>query len=238
MREPIIKLDKLHISLPSRAGDVKILKNIDLRINKADAVGVVGMSGSGKTTLLMALAGLEPATRGHIEVAGYSYDKQSEDALARFRRTHIGIVFQSFHLVPSMTALENTMLPLELNHRGARKELIDKAKNALDEVALAHRLAHYPSQLSGGEQQRVALARAMISNPPILLADEPTGNLDETNSAQIIDLLFNLQKRRGATLILVTHNAMLADRCDQIIHLHDGQMIQAGQNKDKDKDNE
>lgn len=236
MREPIIKLDKLHISLPLRAGDVKILKGIDLQIGKGEAVGVVGVSGSGKTTLLMALAGLEPATQGHIEVAGYVYKGQSEDALAQFRRNHIGIVFQSFHLVPSMTALENTVLPLELSHRGARKTIIDKAKNALDEVGLAHRLAHYPSQLSGGEQQRVALARAMISNPPILLADEPTGNLDETNSAQIIDLLFNLQRRRGATLILVTHNATLADRCDQIIHLHDGQIIQAGPNKDKDND--
>ena len=229
MTEPIIKLDKLHISLPSQAGDVKILKNIDLQINKGEAVGVVGMSGSGKTTLLMALAGLEPATRGRIEVANYVYDGQCEDALARFRRTHIGIVFQSFHLVPSMTALENTVLPLELSHIGARKQIIDKAQNALDEVGLAHRLAHYPSQLSGGEQQRVALARAMITNPPILLADEPTGNLDETNSAQIIDLLFDLQRRRGATLILVTHNAALANRCDHIIHLHDGQIMQAGQ---------
>lgn len=232
MTNPIIKLDKVHISLPSRAGDVKILKGIDLQINKGEAVGVVGHSGSGKTTLLMALAGLEPATQGHIEVANYAYHGQSEDALARFRRTHIGIVFQSFHLVPSMTALENTALPLELSQTGARKVIIDKARRALDEVGLAHRLTHYPSQLSGGEQQRVALARAMISDPPILLADEPTGNLDETNSAQIIDLLFDLQKSRGATLILVTHNAVLANRCDQIIQLHDGQLMQAGQDNE------
>ncbi|MGC6475113.1 MAG: ABC transporter ATP-binding protein [Parvibaculales bacterium] len=224
MTSPIILVDNLNISLPSLAGEVNILKSINLSIQSGEVVAITGPSGCGKTTLLMALAGLEPPSTGAITIAGMAYQGQGEDALARFRRNHIGIVFQSFHLMPTMTALENVTLPLELaNDKNAR---LEKAEAALDEVGLLHRKSHYPSQLSGGEQQRVALARAMISNPAVLLADEPTGNLDQKSGQQIMDLIFRLREKKGTTLVLVTHDQKLAARCDRMIRLQDGCLMQ------------
>ena len=167
----------------------------------------------------MVLAGLEPATKGHVEVAGHDYSKMNEDALARFRRTHVGIVFQSFHLVPTMTALENVALPLEL---AGQADGFDKAAALLDEVGLGDRHDHYPAQLSGGEQQRVALARALVANPPVLFADEPTGNLDQTTGQAIMDLILGLAKARSTTLVLITHDATLAARCDRTVTMRDG----------------
>lgn len=182
-------------------------------------MALIGPSGSGKTSLLMVAAGLEPTTRGEVSVAGQRIDTLREDALARFRRDHIGIIFQAFHLMPTMTALENVALPLELS--GVRDPWI-RAKEALDLVGLAHRLTHYPSQLSGGEQQRVAVARAMVMRPPVLMADEPTGNLDRETGRHIIDLLFSLQAHYGATLLLITHDGELAKRCHRTVSMQDG----------------
>lgn len=224
--EPIIDIHNLHITLPSLAGNVNILKGLSLQIGQGEAVGVTGPSGCGKTTMLMALAGLETVTQGKIIMAGQPLAALTEDGLARFRRDHIGIVFQSFHLVPTMTALENVALPLELSKKMGKKtaEIFDHARAGLEEVGLGHRHDHYPSQLSGGEQQRVALARAMIANPPIMLADEPTGNLDQNTGAQIMDLMLDLKTKRGTTLVLITHDPILATRCDRVIKLRDGQL--------------
>lgn len=215
----MIEIEALTLSLPSRAGLVNILRGIDLAIGKGEAVGMVGPSGSGKSTLLMAVAGLERISGGAIRVMGQDLSYLNEDRLALFRRQHVGIVFQSFHLVPNMTALENVAIPLEF---AGDKDAFAKAEAELQLVGLGHRLDHYPSQLSGGEQQRVALARALAGDPELLLADEPTGNLDQASGAAIIELMFDLHKRRRTTLLLITHDEALAQRCDRVVRLRDG----------------
>ncbi len=218
---PAIHLDRLHLRLTSAAGEVNILRGIDLEVSTGETLGVVGPSGSGKTSLLMVIAGLEPPTEGGLRVAGHDLGSMDEDALALFRRDHIGIVFQDFHLVPAMTALENVAIPLEFAGRG---DAFEAAAVQLEAVGLGHRTGHYPGELSGGEQQRVALARAFVTEPAILLADEPTGNLDAATGEGIIELLFELHQRRGATLILVTHESGLAARCRRIVSLDDGRI--------------
>lgn len=220
-----ITLEAVHVTLPSRAGPVAILRGIDLKVAEGEAVAVVGPSGSGKSTLLMVIAGLERATQGRVEVVGTDYAGRNEDDLARLRAANIGIVFQSFHLVPTMTAIENVALPLEfLDHADAFAE----ARKALAEVGLSHRETHFPGQLSGGEQQRVAIARALAPKPAILLADEPTGNLDLATGAEVMDLLLGLRERTGATLLLITHDRSLAKRCDRVVSLADGRIVGAG----------
>jgi len=216
---PVIDLDNVHLSLGSGAARVHILKGISLHIGRGETIGLVGPSGSGKSTLLMAIAGLERPDSGKIAIDGVDLSGLDEDALAKFRGASIGIVFQSFHLIPTMTALENVAIPLEL---AGSKTAFDQAAAELQSVGLGHRLDHYPSQLSGGEQQRVALARALAPSPAILVADEPTGNLDEKTGAGIVDLMFDLKKSRGATLVLVTHDLNLAARCDRSISLRSG----------------
>lgn len=222
MSSAIIETKNLTVTLPSRAGDVNILRGIDLTVARGETVGLIGPSGSGKTTLLMVLAGLEPPTGGTVSVAAHDYADMSEDDLARFRRTHIGIVFQSFHLVPTMTALENTALPLEL---AGEKDCRARAAEVLGEVGLSDRHDHYPAQMSGGEQQRVALARAMVANPPVLFADEPTGNLDQKTGESIMQLILNLAKNRNATLFLITHDRALAKKCDRMLTMRDGVLV-------------
>jgi putative ABC transport system ATP-binding protein len=217
-----VELSHVTLSLPSRAGPVEILKGVDLRVKAGEAIGIVGPSGSGKTSLLMLIAGLERATSGSIAVAGTAIGGSSEDALATFRRDNIGIIFQSFHLIPTMTALENVAVPLEF--RGLANAM-QVAEAKLQRVGLSHRLSHYPGQLSGGEQQRVAIARALASGAKILLADEPTGNLDQDTGQQIIKLLFELKQQHGAALLLITHDRALAERCDRIAEVCDGRII-------------
>jgi len=217
----MIDISDLRLSLSSDAGAVNILKGIDLKVPARQSLGIVGPSGSGKTSLMLLIAGLEQPSGGSIRLGGTEITKMSEDALALYRRAHIGIVFQAFHLIPTMTALENVATPLEL---AGEKRAFPIAQAALEEVGLGHRLKHYPGQLSGGEQQRVALARAVAPQPDILLADEPTGNLDTETGAKVIDLLFGLQRQRGATLLLITHDQALAHRCDRIIHIADGRI--------------
>ncbi|MAK11577.1 MAG: ATP-binding cassette domain-containing protein [Rhizobiales bacterium TMED83] len=214
----------LFVTLPSQAGAVNIIRGIDLSISSGETVGLIGPSGSGKSTLLMVLAGLEPASRGEVVVSGHDYANMDEDALSRFRRSHVGIVFQSFHLVPTMTAVENVALPLELAGDAAAFE---KAEAMLAEVGLSHRLTHYPAQMSGGEQQRTALARALVANPPVLFADEPTGNLDQNTGRQIMDLILRLAAERGTTVLLITHDRALADRCARVETMQDGQLLSA-----------
>ena len=218
---PAIALAGVNLSLGRGAARVHILKDIDLHIGSGEAIGLVGPSGSGKSTLLMVMAGLERADAGSIAVAGVDLNGLDEDGLARFRGRNVGIVFQSFHLIPTMTALENVAVPLEL---AGNPEAFRIAREELAAVGLAERLNHYPAQLSGGEQQRVALARALAPNPPILVADEPTGNLDEATGQQIIDLLFAGHVERGTTLVLVTHDSALAQRCDRIVRLRSGRV--------------
>lgn len=221
MNDRAIGFENVHLSLGRGAARVHILKGVSLNIGRGEAIGLVGPSGSGKSTLLMAMAGLERPDSGKIHVAGARIDAMGEDELARFRGQNIGIVFQSFHLIPTMTALENVAIPLEL---AGAADAFARAKAELEQVGLGQRLSHYPSQLSGGEQQRVALARALAPHPAILVADEPTGNLDEATGAGIVDLMFNLKRARGATLVLVTHDAGLAARCDRTIRLRSGQI--------------
>ena len=221
MNETAIEFGNVHLSLGRGAARVHILQGVSLNIGKGEAVGLVGPSGSGKSTLLMAMAGLERPDSGAIRVAGARIDAMGEDDLARFRGRNIGIVFQSFHLIPTMTALENVAIPLEL---AGASDAFARARAELEQVGLGARLAHYPSQLSGGEQQRVALARAIAPHPAILVADEPTGNLDEATGQSIIELMFNLKRERGATLVLVTHDAGLAARCDRTIRLRSGRV--------------
>ncbi|MCJ8143978.1 ABC transporter ATP-binding protein [Ancylobacter sp. A5.8] len=216
---PAIRLDKVELSLGSGAARVHILKGVSLTIAKGEAVGLVGPSGSGKSSLLMVLAGLERADAGTVNVAGEELTRLGEDALARFRGRNVGIVFQAFHLIPTMTALENVAVPLEL---AGRADAFARAAAELTAVGLGHRLDHYPTQLSGGEQQRVAVARALAPEPSILVADEPTGNLDESTGQQIMELLFAAQARRGATLVIVTHDPGLARRCDRTVRLRSG----------------
>ena len=221
MSDPVYTLTNAALSLDGNAGPVEILREISFDVHKGESLGLIGPSGSGKSSLLMLMGGLERPTGGRVVALGHDLGDMNEDALARFRRAHMGVVFQSFHLIPTMTALENVATPLEL---AADPDAYDKARAELDVVGLAHRADHYPAQMSGGEQQRVALARAAAPRPDILLADEPTGNLDGANGAAIIDLLFGLRDRHGATLILVTHSTTLANRCDRIIRLSDGQI--------------
>jgi putative ABC transport system ATP-binding protein len=221
---PLVRIRNLHLSVPSAAGQVNILRGVGLDIAKGEAVGLVGPSGSGKTSLLMVLAGLERATSGSVVLDGREITGLNEDALARLRRDTIGIVFQAFHLIPTMTALENVSVPLEL--AGVRNAG-GRAREALASVGLAHRLTHLPGQLSGGEQQRVALARAFAPEPALLLADEPTGNLDHATGQSVIDLLFDLRQRTGTTLLLITHDRDLASRCDRQVHMSDGRVDEA-----------
>ena len=223
MADPVLSLRDATLSLQGNAGLVRILEAISLDVHKGDTLGLVGPSGSGKSSLLMLMGGLERATSGDVRALGQDLSALSEDALARLRRDHIGVVFQSFHLIPTMTALENVATPLEL---AGHADATDRARAELNDVGLADRAGHYPSQLSGGEQQRVALARAAAPRPDILLADEPTGNLDSQTGAAIIDMLFGLQSRHGATLVLVTHDPGLANRCDRVIELHDGRLAE------------
>ena len=211
----------LTLTVPSAAGPVNILRGISLAIRRGEAVGLVGPSGSGKTSLLMVLAGLERATSGSILLDGAEVTALDENALARLRRESIGIVFQAFHLIPTMTALENVAIPLEL---AGRRDAAVRAETVLKAVGLGHRLGHLPGQLSGGEQQRVALARAFAPEPRLLLADEPTGNLDHATGETVMDLLFTLRARTGTTLLLITHDVDLASRCDRQIHLIDGRV--------------
>ncbi len=219
MSSPVIVLQDVALTLMGNAGPVNILRGIDLETRAGETLGLVGPSGSGKSSLLMLMGGLETASGGRIEVLGQDLTAMSEDRLARFRRENMGVVFQSFHLIPTMTALENVATPLEL---AGASDAFARAAEALDEVGLAARRDHYPAQLSGGEQQRVALARATVTRPRILLADEPTGNLDGATGEAIIRLLFDLRDRHGATLVLVTHAPELAARCDRVLRLRDG----------------
>ncbi len=221
MTEPLVDIVNLHLSLIGGAGPVNILRGLNLSISKGETISIVGPSGAGKTTLLMALSGLEKASLGQIKVAGVDLTAINEDELARFRREHVGIVFQSFHLVPTMTALENVALPLEF--AGAEAPAL-QARAALEKTGLGDRLDHFPGELSGGEQQRVALARAFVVKPSLLLADEPTGNLDRETGQMVMNLLFDLQEEHGTTLVLVTHDEALASRCQRSIHMLDGQL--------------
>jgi putative ABC transport system ATP-binding protein len=219
--EPLVSLRDIHLTLESAAGKVHILRGISLDVRAGEAMAVVGPSGSGKSTMLMVLAGLERPSAGTIRAMGQDLTRMGEDGLARFRRRNVGIVFQSFHLVPTMTAMENVAVPLEF---AGRRHAFKLAQAELEAVGLGHRLTHYPGQLSGGEQQRVAMARAVAGEPRLLLADEPTGNLDGRTGQRIMDLLFDLHRERGMTLILITHDLDLAARCSRIVHLRDGKI--------------
>ena len=216
-----MRVRDLHLTVPSAAGSVNILSGVDLDVGTGEAVGIVGPSGSGKTSLLMVLAGLEQATSGTVEVAGQSLVGRDEDDLAKFRRANVGIVFQAFHLIPAMTALENVAVPLEL---AGVADAAERARAGLAAVGLGHRLTHLPGQLSGGEQQRVALARAFASRPRLLLADEPTGNLDHATGIAVMDLLFEMRATLGTTLLLITHDPALAARCGRTVRVVDGRV--------------
>ncbi|MFH1158305.1 MAG: ABC transporter ATP-binding protein [Pseudomonadota bacterium] len=217
----ILTLDRINLHLKSEAGSVHILKDVSLSLPSSRTVSIMGPSGSGKTTLLMVLAGLEKPTSGTVEVAGTELGGLPEDDLATFRRDNIGIVFQNFHLIPTMTALENVAIPLEFaGHRDAFK----KAGEALAAVGLEERVRHYPGQLSGGEQQRVAIARAFVTMPRLILADEPTGNLDIETGKKVMDLMFGMTRRHGTTLLLVTHDPVLAGGCDLMVKIRDGRI--------------
>ncbi|MBC8445109.1 MAG: ABC transporter ATP-binding protein [Rhodospirillaceae bacterium] len=220
-----IQLNCVELTLTSNAGEVNILRGIDLTIARGETVGVVGPSGSGKTSMLMVIAGLERVSGGNISVAGHDLNGMSEDDLALYRQGHVGIVFQNFHLVPTMTALENAAMPLEF---AGAPDAFERARLELEAVGLSHRIHHYPGQLSGGEQQRVALARAFAPEPSILLADEPTGNLDGDTGHKVMDLLFSLKERCNTTMMLVTHQPELAERCSRTIHMLDGNISNDG----------
>ena len=220
-RPTIVSLRGLSVTLAGAAGAVEILRGIDLDLDPGEAVSVVGPSGAGKTTLMMIIGGLERPTDGQVTVAGHDLRTLDEDGLARFRGRHVGIVFQSFHLIPTMTALENVAAPREL--AGGNRAL-ERAREELAAVGLDHRLGHYPGELSGGEQQRVAIARALVNRPGLLLADEPTGNLDAATGAQVMDHLFARSRDNGATLVLITHEAQLAERCGRTIRMADGRI--------------
>ena len=220
----MILLDEVRLTLTSAAGPVNVLRGVSLRVGAGETVSLVGPSGSGKSTLMMVTGGLERPSAGRVVVAGVDLGKLDEDGLARFRRDAIGIVFQSFHLIPTMTALENVAIPLELAGRG---DAFEAAHAGLAAVGLEERVLHYPGQLSGGEQQRVALARAFVAAPNLLLADEPTGNLDTATGRRVIDLLFELSAKHGTTLLLITHDRDLARQCHRIVHMADGRIVEA-----------
>jgi putative ABC transport system ATP-binding protein len=222
---PAIRLDDVHLTLQSAAGPVDILRGVSLRVGTGESIALTGPSGSGKSSLLMVAAGLERASAGTVEVAGTDITRMGEDAAARFRLGRIGIVFQSFHLIPTMTALENVAVPLELM---GVNDAFDRAEAELRGVGLIRRTEHYPGQLSGGEQQRVALARALAARPKVLFADEPTGNLDTATGGAIADLIFALNRERGAALFLVTHEETLAARCGRVVRLADGKIVSDG----------
>ncbi len=224
MTDPVLSLKDVHLSLDGNAGRVDILHGITADVVAGETLAIIGPSGSGKSSLLMIMGGLERASSGVVSCLGQDLSAMGEDDLARFRRDRMGVVFQSFHLIPTMTALENVATPLEL---AGHKDAYARAAEELDTVGLSHRAHHYPAQMSGGEQQRVALARASAPRPKLLLADEPTGNLDGTNGQAIMDLLFGLRDKHGATLILVTHSRELAERCDRIMRLRDGRQESA-----------
>ena len=219
MTLPAVVMRGIDLSLGRGAARVHILRDVGLTIARGEAVGIVGASGSGKSTLLMIMAGLERPDQGEVEIDGVRLGGLGEDALARFRGQRIGIVFQSFHLIPTMTALENVAAPLEL---AGANDALARAAAELETIGLGDRLTHYPAQLSGGEQQRVALARALVPRPSLLIADEPTGNLDEATGRAIMELIFDLRAERGATLALVTHDPALARRCDRMIRMRSG----------------
>ena len=221
MPDPVLTLRDARLTLQGNAGPVEILRGIDLDIARGETLGLTGPSGSGKSSLLMLMGGLERASAGRVTALGHDLTALGEDALARFRRQHLGVVFQSFHLIPTMTALENVATPLEL---AGDRAAFERAAEELKAMGLGARMGHYPAQLSGGEQQRVALARAAAPRPDILLADEPTGNLDAATGAAIVELLFDLNTRYGATLVLVTHAPDLAARCGRVVHLADGRI--------------
>ncbi len=216
-----VYLQDVHLSLTSAAGEVNILRGISLAVDQGEAVGIIGPSGGGKSTMMMVIAGLERVSSGQVETAGIDLGQMDEDELALFRRDNVGIVFQDFHLIPTMTALENVAVPLEF---AGIEDAYERARDRLAAVGLDHRLEHYPGQLSGGEQQRVALARAFAPHPAILLADEPTGNLDGKTGQVVMDLLFELHDTAGTTLMLISHDRLLAERCDRIITLTDGKI--------------
>ncbi len=222
----MIKIDNLHLSLEGGAGMVNILRGIDLSVARGETLSIVGSSGAGKTTLLMVLSGLEQATSGSVRVADVDISRLNEDQLARFRRQNIGIVFQSFHLIPTMTALENVALPLEFS---GLESPLEQAERALCATGLKERLQHYPGELSGGEQQRVALARAFVVQPSLILADEPTGNLDQDTGTQVMDNLFALHREFDTTMVLVTHDLNLASQCDRTMEMRDGVLLQPSQ---------
>lgn len=221
----MIELNNISMSYNLEHGPLEVLASVDLGIEEGDTVAIVGPSGSGKTTLLVLLAGLEQPVQGSIRIAGRSLGELDDDTLADIRRDDIGIIFQSFHLVPSLTALGNVALPLEIAGRAAAR---NQARQMLEQVGLTERANHYPSQLSGGEQQRVAIARALVHSPKLVLADEPTGNLDSRTGEKIIDLLFGLNADTGSTLVLVTHDEAIASRCRRVVRLHQGDLIEAG----------
>ena len=222
MQKPSVLLENVSLSLHGNAGIVDILKDISIDIQEGESIGIVGPSGSGKSSLLMLMGGLERISNGTINLLGQNLSEMNENKLASFRRSNVGIIFQSFHLIPTMTALENVAVPLELN---GNKDAFGLAEDALVKVGLGDRLSHFPSQLSGGEQQRTALARAVIANPKILLADEPTGNLDHDNGKIVADYLFELHTENKATLVLVTHDLELAERCERKIKISDGEIF-------------
>lgn len=219
MSEPVILLDSVDLTLGSGPSQVHVLRGVNLRVGRGESVGLVGPSGSGKSTLLMVLAGLERIDSGRVIVAGQDYSGLDEDALAVFRGKEIGFIFQAFHLMQTMTALENVAVPLEL---AGRADAFERAAEVLDQVGLSGRVSHYPAQLSGGEQQRVAIARALAVDPAILIADEPTGNLDEVTGSEIADLIFRSVAERGTTLVLVTHDTELAARCNRTVRIAAG----------------
>lgn len=220
----MIGLRNVQMSYPVEQSRLTVLNDVTLDIQSGESVAVVGPSGSGKTTLLLLLAGLDHPDAGVIEIQGTRLDEQTADALANLRRDRMGIVFQSFHLIPSLTALGNVMLPLEI---AGDAQAENKARDILERVGLDQREAHYPTQLSGGEQQRVAIARALVHSPPLILADEPTGNLDKDTGHAISDLLFDLHDSLGSTLVLVTHDATLASRCDRQLRLDGGSLVES-----------
>jgi len=220
--DDVIEVRDVHLSLGRGAAAVSVLRGVDLTVPRGRSMGIVGPSGSGKSTLLMVLGGLERPDRGTVRVAGADLTAMSEDDLTAFRGSAIGVIFQSFHLIPTMTALENVAVPLEL---ARADDPFDRAMAELEAVGLGARSSHYPTQLSGGEQQRVAIARALAPEPAVLLADEPTGNLDETTGEEIVDLMFSAQEGRGQTLILVTHDRRLAERCDGVVKVRDGKVF-------------